>query len=217
MYIKKIFEFSAAHNLIDYQGKCENLHGHNYKLEILLSGKLKDDGMVIDFVELKKIVKKAIIEELDHKYLNDIISQPTAENIILWIWERLKAVLEKKWILKKKSICKREHSPISTNQQLKKIEQIKREISILKRGLWRGYYTYEVRILQKYLKELWYYKWPITWYYDDATVKAVSDFQIDKWIMSSTDSFASGWFGPKTRQVFKNLVMTKLIRERKYN
>jgi 6-pyruvoyltetrahydropterin/6-carboxytetrahydropterin synthase len=99
MEIKKIFEFAAAHNLVDYNGKCENLHGHNYKLEITLSGEVQKDGMVIDFTLLKKIVKDKIIAKLDHTYLNDFFSQPTAENMTLWIWKELEAVFKEKKLL----------------------------------------------------------------------------------------------------------------------
>lgn len=90
MRISKEFSFDAAHNLVNYHGKCENLHGHSYRLRVTLEGPVGDDGMVCDFVLLKQIVEERVLARLDHAYLNDIVEQPTAENIALWIWETLK-------------------------------------------------------------------------------------------------------------------------------
>jgi 6-pyruvoyltetrahydropterin/6-carboxytetrahydropterin synthase len=90
MILVKEFTFDSAHNLINYNGKCEHLHGHTYKLVVKISGTPDTNGLLIDFVELKKIVNDEIIEVLDHKYLNEIIEQPTAENIAVWIWNHLK-------------------------------------------------------------------------------------------------------------------------------
>ncbi|MGC8765703.1 MAG: 6-carboxytetrahydropterin synthase QueD [Brevinematia bacterium] len=93
-FISKEFSFDAAHQLINYNGKCENLHGHTYKLKITLIGEIRDDGMIIDFIVFKRIVDEKIIEKLDHRFLNEIVPQPTAENIALWIWNELKNGLE---------------------------------------------------------------------------------------------------------------------------
>jgi 6-pyruvoyltetrahydropterin/6-carboxytetrahydropterin synthase len=90
MKITKRFMFEAAHNLINYKGKCERLHGHGYELEITLEGDVKPSGMVIDFGDIKKIVTEKILDRLDHYYINDIISQPSAENIAIWIFNELK-------------------------------------------------------------------------------------------------------------------------------
>ena len=78
-------QFSAAHRLRNYRGKCENLHGHNWEVEIILSGKSPGrDGMVIDFHEAKQIVDK-FLSRLDHQHLNAIRKfkklNPTTENI----------------------------------------------------------------------------------------------------------------------------------------
>ncbi|MBQ3626873.1 MAG: 6-carboxytetrahydropterin synthase QueD [Synergistaceae bacterium] len=91
MKIRKDFTFDAAHNLIKYHGKCERLHGHTYKLAVILEGSIAQDGedMIIDFCEISSIVKSKIISRLDHCYINDLISQPTAENIALWIWKEI--------------------------------------------------------------------------------------------------------------------------------
>lgn len=89
MLLCKDFKFDAAHNLVHYHGKCENLHGHTYRLRVVVEGSPDAEGMIIDFSELSGIVKELVISRLDHAYLNDIIPQPSAENIALWIWEKL--------------------------------------------------------------------------------------------------------------------------------
>ncbi len=87
-------EFSAAHRLREYQGKCENLHGHNWSIEVAVSSKTLDKaGLLIDFRILKKKLN-AILEDLDHKNLDDIAYfkevNPTSENIAKYIFDRLK-------------------------------------------------------------------------------------------------------------------------------
>lgn len=95
MILIKEFEFDAAHNLINYHGKCEKLHGHTYKLVVKLEGTADDEGMIFDFVELKKIVKEKVIDKFDHSYINEIIKQPTAENIAVYVFNELKDVLKR--------------------------------------------------------------------------------------------------------------------------
>lgn len=89
MLLSREFIFDAAHNLIHYHGKCEKLHGHTYRLKIVLEGEPDSEGMVMDFIELDSIVKERVISRLDHSYINDTITQPSAENIALWIWREL--------------------------------------------------------------------------------------------------------------------------------
>ncbi|RKX41643.1 MAG: 6-carboxytetrahydropterin synthase QueD [Thermotogae bacterium] len=89
MLISKEFTFDAAHRLMKYKGKCENLHGHTYKLRVTVKGEPNDEGIVIDFLHLKKVVEENVVAYLDHSYLNDILEQPTAENLARWIWEQL--------------------------------------------------------------------------------------------------------------------------------
>ena len=93
MFLRKDFSFDAAHNLVSYHGKCERLHGHTYKLSVVLSGKPDDEGMILDFIELKQIVKDEIISKFDHAYLNDIVPQPTAENLAQYVFEKLDPLL----------------------------------------------------------------------------------------------------------------------------
>ena len=83
--------FAAAHNLRDYHGKCENLHGHNYKVRVILAGKeLDSTGLLYDFVHLKQAIQ-AVIRSLDHQYLNEFppfnIVNPSAENIARYIFD----------------------------------------------------------------------------------------------------------------------------------
>lgn len=72
--ITKYFEFEACHRLYKDQcdfGKCQNYHGHSYKLQVHISGAVDKDGMVMNFSHLKKIVKDCIINRMDHSDLND--------------------------------------------------------------------------------------------------------------------------------------------------
>lgn len=91
--VRHRFAFEAAHVLPHHLGKCSRLHGHSYRLEVALEGPLRtqgpEQGMVEDFDFLGKIVHEAVIERLDHTYLNDLFPNPTAELIAAWIWERL--------------------------------------------------------------------------------------------------------------------------------
>jgi 6-pyruvoyltetrahydropterin/6-carboxytetrahydropterin synthase len=87
--IKVKATFSSAHNLRNYRGKCEHLHGHNWNVEAVFAYKsLDSDGMAIDFREAKSMLKDSI-EDLDHSYLNDLSSfkkvNPTSENIAKFI------------------------------------------------------------------------------------------------------------------------------------
>lgn len=97
--LSKEFTFDAAHNLVHYQGKCENLHGHTYRLRVEVSGKPGNpDGMLIDFGILKELVGNLVINRLDHQYLNDIVPQSTAEHLIAWIWNVLEAPVSEKGV-----------------------------------------------------------------------------------------------------------------------
>lgn len=82
--IKKRLEIAGSHQLcLDYESKCNNIHGHNWIVTIYLKGeKLNKNGMLMDFTEIKKL----IIERLDHKHINDVVDfNPTAENLAKWI------------------------------------------------------------------------------------------------------------------------------------
>lgn len=85
-------DFSAAHFLKDYNGKCENLHGHNYRVYAHAKGEeLDDGGMLIDFSKLKGALK-SVCNELDHTNLNDMeifLQNPSAERIAKYIFEKI--------------------------------------------------------------------------------------------------------------------------------
>ena len=87
--LKVVTRFAAAHQLTMVGAKCENLHGHNWKVEVCVRGdKLDDGGVVLDFGEIKKQVAE-IMAMLDHKYLNDLEffqqNQPSSENIARFV------------------------------------------------------------------------------------------------------------------------------------
>ncbi len=94
--LKIITRFAAAHQLKMVAKKCENLHGHNWKIEVCLAGKaLNNAGVLMDFGQLKEILSE-IIERLDHKFLNELeyfndSFPPSSENIAYYIANELKA------------------------------------------------------------------------------------------------------------------------------
>jgi 6-pyruvoyltetrahydropterin/6-carboxytetrahydropterin synthase len=84
--------FSAAHTLARHPGKCKELHGHTYRVDVVVAGeKQQDTECVADFAVLKAVVDE-VLELVDHTYLNEVIGYPTSENIALF----LKAELEKR-------------------------------------------------------------------------------------------------------------------------
>jgi 6-pyruvoyltetrahydropterin/6-carboxytetrahydropterin synthase len=81
--------FSAAHFLPRYRGKCENMHGHTYKVEVVVRGeKKKGSEFVADFSQMKALVEE-VLDKVDHKLLNEIIAYPTSENIALFLKEEI--------------------------------------------------------------------------------------------------------------------------------
>ncbi|MFC1753896.1 6-carboxytetrahydropterin synthase QueD [Thermoproteota archaeon] len=94
MLLTKEFTFDSAHKLSWHTGKCKDMHGHSYKLQVTVSGELDENGIVIDFGDMKKIVSEKVLVFLDHKNLNDVLDNPTAENIAVWIWNKLKSELD---------------------------------------------------------------------------------------------------------------------------
>ena len=97
MEVYREFKFDAAHLLpnLPPEHKCSKLHGHTFRAVIHLVAEVqRESGWVRDFGEIKRLCKP-VIDELDHKYLNDIpgLSNPTSENIARWVWNRLKPVI----------------------------------------------------------------------------------------------------------------------------
>lgn len=91
MILIKEFEFDAAHHLTKYHGKCERPHGHTYKLSVKLEGTPDSEDMIFDFVKLKELVNEKVLIHLDHADLNDILENPSAENIAIYVWEKLES------------------------------------------------------------------------------------------------------------------------------
>ena len=91
--LKVVTKFAAAHQLTMVGAKCENMHGHNWKIEVHVTGeKLDEGGVVMDFGVIKKHVRN-IMSQLDHKYLNELEffqhSQPSSENIAWFVAHEL--------------------------------------------------------------------------------------------------------------------------------
>lgn len=99
MYELKVSSmFSSAHNLRGYNGKCENIHGHNWQIEVLVYSELLNGiGIAVDFKILKNHLK-LIMEKLDHKYINELPYfeniNPSAENIAKYIFKEFNILLE---------------------------------------------------------------------------------------------------------------------------
>ena len=92
--------FAAGHALRNYRGKCENVHGHNYRAEVALQGaELDAIGLLGDFVELKRVVH-AVLDRMDHQWLNDFppfdAINPSAENMAKYIYDEVSAALTAK-------------------------------------------------------------------------------------------------------------------------
>lgn len=86
--VTKRYGFEACHHLPHYVGACHNLHGHSYKLDVTVGGSVIKDqnnpkcGMIIDFKDLKQIVKEVAVDKYDHSNLNDFFENPTAEIMV---------------------------------------------------------------------------------------------------------------------------------------
>lgn len=110
MYLTKIVTFCCSHQLLekdwsdeknrDEFGKCSNLHGHNYKLEVTVTGELNQSGMIMNIAALSKIIRTKIVDHIDHKTLNTDIDYfkthlPTMENMVIYFWDILEPHLPK--------------------------------------------------------------------------------------------------------------------------
>jgi 6-pyruvoyltetrahydropterin/6-carboxytetrahydropterin synthase len=115
--IKKRMTFEAAHHLLNYEGKCKNNHGHSWQLEVEVSAtdeRIKwNNGMIIDYSILKNFIEENILQYLDHQDINEIKiieENPTSENLAAWIFDAVKALLNKEfsWGIKLESISLKE-------------------------------------------------------------------------------------------------------------
>ena len=87
------YSFAAGHALRGYKGKCENVHGHNYKIQVTVAGeRLNSIGLLMDFVDLRAAIK-GLVDRLDHRFLNDLPPfdelNPSAENIAKYFYDGL--------------------------------------------------------------------------------------------------------------------------------
>ncbi len=97
--VKIVTQFAAAHRLENFHGKCESLHGHNWKVEVFMAGNTLDEtGLLMDFGVLKARTRE-VLEEIDHKYLNELPAfqdrNPSSENLARYLFERLGAILNR--------------------------------------------------------------------------------------------------------------------------
>ena len=88
------FSFAAAHRLPRYDGPCFRMHGHNYRMLVGVEGEVDPrTGMVTDFGRLQETVREHVLSRADHQVLNEVLENPTAENIARWVFETLKPQL----------------------------------------------------------------------------------------------------------------------------
>ncbi len=90
--------FAAGHALRNYKGKCENPHGHNYRVQLTFRGpELDSIGLLVDFVAVKKLMLK-VVDRLDHQYLNDLapfdVLNPSAENMAKYFYDEIRGGME---------------------------------------------------------------------------------------------------------------------------
>ena len=90
--------FAAGHALRNYHGKCENVHGHNYRVQVRVEGPdLNDAGLLVDFVELKKVLRQTS-EYFDHRFINDLKPfdqlNPSAENLAKYFYDEIQKELK---------------------------------------------------------------------------------------------------------------------------
>jgi 6-pyruvoyltetrahydropterin/6-carboxytetrahydropterin synthase len=85
--------FASAHALRNYKGRCENIHGHNWKVQVVIQGeRLDDTGLLVDFIDVKNLMA-GIIDRIDHQFLNEIppfdVVNPSAENIAEYFCQKM--------------------------------------------------------------------------------------------------------------------------------
>jgi len=89
--------FAAGHALRNYKGKCENIHGHNWRVQVVIEGeRLDDTGLLVDFIDVKDLMG-SVIARLDHQFLNEVapfdVTNPSAENIAEYFYQEMRAGL----------------------------------------------------------------------------------------------------------------------------
>jgi 6-pyruvoyltetrahydropterin/6-carboxytetrahydropterin synthase len=92
--VRRSFDFDSAHRLPHHPGKCRNLHGHAYRLVVTVDRPVdRATGLAVDFSDLKAVVEREVVDLLDHALVNDLVTNPTAEEMAVWIWNRLASPL----------------------------------------------------------------------------------------------------------------------------
>ena len=91
--------FAAGHALRGYKGKCENVHGHNYRVQLTMEGaELDATGLLVDFVEVKKLIQ-TVVDYLDHRFINDLPPfdrlNPSAENLAKYFYDEISGRLDR--------------------------------------------------------------------------------------------------------------------------
>ena len=86
-------DFASAHALRNYKGRCENIHGHNWKVRVTIEGeRLDETGLLVDFIDVKNLMGQ-ILDRIDHQFLNEIppfdVVNPSAENIAEYFWQKM--------------------------------------------------------------------------------------------------------------------------------
>lgn len=89
--VTRSFAFEAAHHLPWHEGKCRRPHGHSYRLEVCVEGPLDERGVVVDFEDLAAVVEREVVSRYDHRDLNELLDNPTAELLAQEVWKRLEA------------------------------------------------------------------------------------------------------------------------------
>ena len=98
MRLEKTFRFEAAHYLPHHKGKCQRLHGHSWVLHVFVEGPINDlTGMVVDYGDIKEAVQPYIDARFDHYFLNDLMPNPTSENVLLYIAMLIEQDTELPW------------------------------------------------------------------------------------------------------------------------
>ncbi len=108
-------DFSASHQLRNYSGKCENMHGHNFGVEVVVEGSKLDERVqyLVDFKDIKRRTKD-VLEKLDHRHLNEVECfveiNPSSENIAMFIYKELKDNMPENVTLAEVSVSEKESS-----------------------------------------------------------------------------------------------------------
>lgn len=92
MRLTRRYSFEAAHQLhnLPAEHPCSRLHGHGYRLEVSIDGPIDERGMILEYAELDEFVDAFVLQRYDHRFINDFIDQPTVENMVGDIFDRLK-------------------------------------------------------------------------------------------------------------------------------